>query len=237
MRRAVLSFLALGLTACAGGLGGPPDVPLTTVALRVDAQATPEAAAAALREAGADVALVVGARERGWFTSVASAARLELSGPGYADDLGLAFMALEAVGDTTIELDYEGGSFTLQDALYELAGRQHLDLLAFRVDRAEAARPLINALMRYVATDVMPAAAVVMAVAVPNETVGDSVARMLSPGYFDALRCGGAGGADETRRDLRLFYGPEARIRCGAAETETLPIGSRIQASLVVGTP
>ena len=55
---------------------------------------------------------------------------------------------------------------------------------------AAAARPAVGALLRYMATDVMNSAAVVLAVATPTPAVADSVRRMLSPAYVDALRCG-----------------------------------------------
>lgn len=217
-------------------MGGGPDVPLSTVALRADADATPAQAAAALEEMGTDVALVAAAADAAWFASVAQASRLDLSGPAYQGDLGLAFYGPEALGDTAIELSYEGGTFMLQDALYEMEGDQYLDLMAFSVPSAVAVRPLITSLMEYIATDVMADASVVLAVAVPDQETGESVTRMLGPGYFDALRCG-EGAPGPSAGEILLFYGPEARVRCRDARADRTAAGVRIHASLVAGSP
>lgn len=240
---------ALALGACAVNMGAPKEIPLATVALRADEGAAPAEAAAAIREGGARTALLVSTGDEAWFGAVAEAAGLHLSGPARTDDgLGLAFLGLEPLGDTAIDLRYDGRAFTVQDALYDLDDRRFLDLLAFEVRDAADARPLIAALLSYVATDVDATAAVVMAVAVPSAAVGDSVARMLSPGFEDALRCrsggtspagsngAGAAGADAALRDgVRLFYGPEARIFCRGAEAGDVPAGDRVRASLVMG--
>lgn len=246
---ALLAALTLG--ACAVNMGAPKEIPLATVALRADEGAAPAEAAAAIREGGARTALLVSTGDEAWFGAVAEAAGLHLSGPARTDDgLGLAFLGLEPLGDTAIDLRYDGRTFTVQDALYDLDDRRFLDLLAFEVGDAADARPLIAALLSYVATDVDATAAVVMAVAVPSPAVGDSVARMLSPGFEDALRCraggtspagsngagtAGAGADAELRDGVRLFYGPEARIFCRSAEAGDVPAGDRVRASLVMG--
>ncbi len=236
MRRTVLGFLAFGLTGCALGMGAPDDVALSTVGLRVSSDADATAALAALREVDARVALVAAPADSAWFAWLAEASGLHLSGPARAGDLSLAFLAGEAVGDTAIDLSYEGGgTFTVQDALYELADDHYLDLMAFRVDAAETVRPIITSLLRYVATDVDPTAAVVFAVAVPDAAVGDSVARLLGPGYFDAFRCAGGDRDAEVAGGIRLFYGPERRIRCGGAAGAVVPAGLRVHAELVAG--
>lgn len=234
MRRVVLSLLAAGLGGCATGLGGGPDVPLSTVALRVDPGTSAAQAAGAINGADADIALVAAPADAGWFASVAQSSRLQLSGPAYEGDLGLAFYGPEALGDTAIELRYEGGTFMLQDALYELDGDQYLDLMAFSVEEDDEVEPLIRSLLSYTATDVMPGASVVIAVAVPNAAVGENVARMLRPGYFNSSRCGDTA---TSAGDILLFYGPEARARCRDARAERTAAGVRIHAALVAGSP
>lgn len=236
MRRIVVVFLAFGLTACAVGMSGPDDVPLSTVALRVEPGTSGTVALAALQEVNADVALVAARADSAWLAWLAGAAGLHLSGPARAGDLSLALMAGEALGDTTIVLEYDGGgSFTVQDALYELGENHYLDLMAFRVDADDAIDPLITRLLGYIATDVDPTAALVMAVAVPNATVGDSVADLLGPGYFDAFRCAGGDRPEAVAAGVRLFFGPERRIRCGDASGAVVPAGLRVHAELVAG--
>ena len=236
MRHLLLAMVLLLMGACAPGFGGPDDIALPTVALRTDEGVAPAAAAAAIAEANAEVVLLAAPENSSWFRAVAREANLNLSGPGRAGgNLGLAFLAREAVGDTTIELTYDGGRFNVQDALYELADERYLDLLAFQVPTAAAARPLTSSLLDYIATDVDPTAAVIMAVAVPTPEVGDSVAAMLSPLYEDAIMCETGPATRASRGGIRLFYGPEARIYCNNAVAGDIPSGDRVRASLVAG--
>lgn len=228
---------ALLLAACAVNMGGERDISLATVALRANGATDPETAAAALREGGTRAALVMAPRDSAWFGALAEAAGMTLSGPARtAGGLGLAFLGREPLGDTAIDLRYDGGTFTVQDALYDLADKRFLDLLSFEVDDPAEAQPLVEALLKYVATDVSPTAAVVMAVAVPTAAAGDSVARMLSPGFEEARRCSGDGAdAGGGGGGIRLFYGPEARIYCRTATVDDTPQGEWVRASLVMG--
>jgi hypothetical protein len=236
MNRLSVSLLALCVTACSPTMGEPRHLSLPTVLLHAGQDVSPAAAGALIREARPRIALVLAHADSLWFTAVADAAGLQpMSGPGMLDaDLGVAFLGLEPVGDTTVEITYDGGSFMLHDALYDLGSRRWLDLLTLQVRTPEEARPVFRALAEYVATDVEPDAAVVLAVAVPSAEVGDSVAQMLTPMYRGAPFCGappdvlaGAG--------VRLFFGPEARIYCRAATAALTPGGARIRAELVVG--
>ncbi|NIP82247.1 MAG: hypothetical protein GWM90_24725 [Gemmatimonadetes bacterium] len=235
MRSLSLSIIALSLTACALNVGGEADIPLSAVAARADSGVSAAAVSEAVVAASPDVALLAGPPDEAWFRAVAEATGLHLSGPASTADLGMAFLAREPVGDTTIRLPYDGGTLTLQDALYDLGDRRFLDLLAFEIEDASVARTAIGALLEYVATDVMNSAAVVMAVAVPSPAAGDSVARMLSPGYYDALRCEGGEAATAARGGLRVFYGPEARVYCENATAEDTGLGDWVRASLVLG--
>ena len=233
MRHAALTLLTLAVAGCAAGMGGPEDVELSTVALRVDPGTSAAAAAAALHDVDAEIALVAAEADSAWFASVAEAADLHLSGPAGAG-LSLALMAMEPVGDTVIDLTYEAGSIAMVDALYELGDDHLLDLMAFEVEPGDAVQPLVTRLLRYIATDVPPAAGVIVAIAVPDAATGDQIARLLSPGLFDAARCEGNGAAEGTG-SIRLFYGPEARVRCGDASAGRVGSGVRIHAELVAG--
>lgn len=236
MRRAVLTSITLGLlvAACAVNMGAPDEQELSTVALRADAGATPAAVAATLEEVRATIALVAAPEDPAWFSGVAEAADLHLSGPT-GGDLSLALMAMEPVGDTVIDLTYDGGTIRVVDALYDLDKRHFLDLMAFQVRAGDPIQPMVTRLLRYIATDVDPSAGVVLAIAVPDVATGDSIARLLSPGYFDTLRCAGAGRPEAVIGEIRLFYGPEARVWCRDAAAESVVPGVRIHAELVAG--
>lgn len=239
MRRSVVTFLALGglaaagATACAVNMGGPSDVPVSAVAYRAAPGTTPAAAAAALENP--TVALVAAPGDSAWFAALAEAVGLHLSGPAEAGDLRLALLAMEPLGDTVIDLRYDEGTIAMVDALYDLDEDHYLDMMAIRVEAGDAIQPLVTRLLRYIATDVPPSAAVLLAVAVPSPAVGDSIARLLSPGYFDALRCGGGQAPESVRGGIRLFYGPEARMWCGDATPAATPAGTRIRAALTAG--
>lgn len=238
MRRLTLTLtaaLGAAATACAVSLGGARDIELATLAIEVAPGADPAAAAAAVDEASPDMALVAAGADSAWFAELARITGLPLSGPGADGDLGLAFLGDEPVGDTTLTLAYDGGALRVHDALYEMRGDRFLDLMAYRLDGPAAVRPAIRALLEYMATDVMNSAAVVMAVVVPTAAVGDSVRRMLSPAYFDALRCEPGLAAPGDRAGIRLFYGPEARVYCRSAEAGDGPAGSMVRAELVLG--
>ena len=237
MKRLSLSLLALTLfiAGCAVGLRGPSDIPITAVAIRATSDAGADAVGAALVEAEADVALITAPADSAWIASVAGIAELTVSGPATTADGAMAFLAGEPVGDTTIVLTHDEGSLTVLDALYEVEDDRFLDLLVFRIDDAATARPAIAALLQYMATDVMNSAAVVMAVEVPSAAAGDSVARFLSPAYFDALRCEPGLSAPSERSGIRLFYGPEARVYCTAASVDGRAIGDWVRTDLVLG--
>ena len=237
MKRLSLSLLALTLvlTACAVGRRGPKDIPLTTAAVGPTADAAAAAVGAALTRAEVDAALINGPVDSTWLATVAEIAGLTVSGPATVGEATMAFLAGEPVGDTTVVLSYQGGALTVLDALYEVEEERYLDLLTFRIGDAASARPAIRALLRYMATDVMNSAAVVMAVSVPSAAVGDSVGRFLSPAYFDALRCEPGLAPPSAREGIRLFYGPESRAYCRASTVEARDIGDWVRADLTLG--
>ncbi len=241
MRRTLVSVLWLTLAAatssCAVRMGRSGPVPYTVLGAFEPDGATPEAVATRITAAGAQVALLAVRADSAWFRAVARRTGLTLSGPGDADSVFLGFLAFEPVGDTTIVLDYEGGQFTLHDALYQVGKERALDLLAMHVGDAALARPMVHRLLRYLATDVDATSAVVIGVAAETEAAADSVATMLAPAFTDARRCmdrsEDRAAARSSGPHLRLFYGPEARLGCDSARPLDGP-GAPVLAHLVV---
>lgn len=235
-RTLVAGWALVLVTGCAVRLGGPGPVEYRVVALSAGSGAAPEDVAGWIRQADANVVLLsAAAADSTWFGEVAQRSSLSLSGPGSAGQVAFAFLASEPVGDTTIVLSSaEGASVVVHDALYKVDKHRYLDLLALRIGSAPEARVAVKALLRYVATDVMPEAAVVLAVEVPDAATGDSVAAFLDPAFRDARACLAGRGAERRSAGMRLFYGPEARLRC---EDARLLGGddSPILARLVVG--
>lgn len=233
---ALLAVAGTLMAGCAVRLGGAKPVGLETVGLYAVDGTSARDVARRLKEAGADVALVVAPTDTAWFRAVADSTGLWLSGPGKAGDLFLGFLAMEPLGDTTHVLDYDGGSVVLQDALYQLPDDRLLDLMAFPVGSGVDARKMVRSLLRYVATDVGATSAVVIAVAAETEAAGDSVAAMLSPAFTDARRCMNEEDRAAARTagpHMRLFYGPEVRISCDAARPLNAP-RAPVLADLVV---
>lgn len=231
---AVVSLLALG--GCSVRLGGPGPVSYRTVAFSTGPGTAPSEVAAYIRRARANVVLLAAQADKAWFEELARESGLTLSGPSSAGDVGLAFLASAPVGDTTVALPLaEGGSVVLHDALYRVDKHRFLDLLALRVESAEVVRPAVQALLRYVATDVMSHAAVVLAIDVPDSATGDAVASLLEPAFLDARTCLGEGDrSQEAGAGMRLFYGPEARLRCESARQVGSGADTPVVAQLVI---
>lgn len=213
------AVLAL-LTGCAVRLGGPSPVEYRTVAVSTAGGVSPAEVARWIREVDANVVLLSATADSAWFGDVARETRMTLSGPGRAGEASLAFLAGVAVGDTTVALALEsGGEIVLHDALYQIDDYRFLDLIALRAEPGESPRDIVRALLGYVATDVMPNAATLLAVDVADAAVGDSIAALLSPAFLDAQAClpgSATAGAGASPR-MRLFYGPQARVHCSEA--------------------
>lgn len=229
----LLGSLLLG--GCAAGMGAPREIEVPTVALRADPGTSATEVASALEGARARAAFVTARADEAWFAQLATATGLHLTGPAAAGELRMAFLAPEPLGDTIHTLSYDGGSITLLDALYEIDDNRFLDLLSLRIEEGDPVRPIMTAFLQYVATDVGNEAATVMAVTVPDEAVGDSVARMLSPAYSDARRCGDLAAPAGAGERTRLFYGPAARMFCVDALARNTAVGDWLQAELVMG--
>ncbi|MFW6079423.1 MAG: hypothetical protein ACODAE_07380 [Gemmatimonadota bacterium] len=246
---AALALAAIGVVtaACAIRLGGPAPVEYRVLALDAGERAVPEEVARRIRDADANVVLLGAEGDTAWFAGAARAADLTLSGPGIREGRGLAFLATEPLGDTTVALpigdDPAGPSILVHDALYEVDDDRFLDLLAVRLRPGQDVDAAIQALLRYIATDVMQQAAVALAVDVPDAGSAARAAHLLEPAFMDARDCipdaGEDGGEDDASSSSRappgmlLFYGPELRMRCERAE-QRREAGNPIVANLVV---
>ncbi|HEX7050349.1 MAG TPA: hypothetical protein VF188_09125 [Longimicrobiales bacterium] len=227
------------MAGCAIRLGGPGPVEYRTVALNADSHVTPEEVAAWIRRTGANLVLLAADADSAWFDEVARRSELALSGPGRAGAVAFAFLAGKPVGDTTVALPLDGGGrVVVHDALYQIDENRFLDLLALRIDHQRQVVDAVRALLDYVATDVASTAAVVLAVDVPDGAVGDSVSALLNPAFLDARACledgDGAARSGPGPTGMRLFYGPEARMRCDEAE-RLAGADSPLVARLIVG--
>jgi hypothetical protein len=220
------------LSGCAAGLGGAPD-PVTYTMAGVEAGgASAEQVAAQLAPANADFALVVAPRDAAWFTQLAQATNLGLSGPAFADSLGLAFLSrLELLGDTSMVLGSGDAAFTMQDALYQVEDERYLDLLLVNLPQGVNVDAAIRALLEYMATDVMANASVVLGVRAATAADAARADSMLRAAFMNAVECGGLSGAERT---YRLFFGPPARTRCTAAQVLDGPADA-ITARISVG--
>lgn len=232
--------LAALVIGCAVRLGGPGPVEYPTLALDAGQGVAAFVVADEIRRVGARLVLLAGAADSAWFAEVAQRTEKELSGPGDAGTTSLAFLAGKPVGDTTLALSMEGGGrFVVHDALYTVDKSRFLDLLATRADSGVDLRSFVRALLQYVATDVMPHAAVVLAVDVADPAAGDSLAALLDPALTDAQACGREEGrtapaAVQRQVEMRLFYGPPAIMTCRSVRVLN---GARapVLAQLVVG--
>lgn len=241
-------FLGLLIVAgCAVRLGGPEAVEYGTLAMDAPAGSSAEAVAERIR--GADVVLLSAEADSAWFADVARHSQRTLSGPGRAGRIGLAFLAMAPLGDTTIALPVEGSSTDLvvHDALYQVDEERYLDLLAFRLEPSDDPDAVVRTLMTYIATDVSQQAAVVLAVDAEEGAPIEDVAERIRPALADARTClpgdseeapagsgaaGPASGAPPSM-DMFLFYGPQLRIRCEGAELRTTN-GNSLLARLVM---
>lgn len=206
--------LVLGAAACAVRLGGPKPEEYRVLALAAAPGVDPEAVAERIQRADADVALLFGRADTTWFADIAARTALQLSGPGRSDGLGMAFLAGEAVGDTTLTLPVgEGPGLPVHDALYQVDENRYLDLMAVHLPQGVDPREAARALLSYVATDVMNGAAVVLAISADRPLDGAELARQLDPAFI-----GGEGCEDPASLDggapVRLLYGPALHIRC-----------------------
>lgn len=209
-KTAVLVVLAGG---CAGGLGGSDPANYTMTG--VDAgSASPAEIAEQVTRANSDFALVVAPAQPAWFGELATATGLTLSGPATGDGPGLALLSrLELLGDTSIVIGADSARFYMQDALYQAADERYLDLMVVNLPAGVDVDAAVRELLRYMATDVMATASVVLGVNAPTTAVAVQVDSMLRAAFMNAVECGSL----DPDRTFRVFFGPPARTRCTAA--------------------
>lgn len=245
--RPIVATGLLVLAACAIRLGGPKPVEYRVLALNAAGEGDAATVAERVRSTGATVVLLAAPRDTAWFAGVAQGVDLSLSGPGVRAGNGLAFLAAEPVGDTTIALPTgraeSSPTVLVHDALYEVDDDRYLDLMAVRIERGQDVSAAVRALLAYVATDVMPNAAVALAVDAPDAGAAGRIARLLDPAFMDTRECmgasddegtDGAGGGTQMQPGLLLFYGPELQMRCERAELRN-ELGRAIVANLILG--
>jgi hypothetical protein len=231
-------LLAL-LAACAVRLGGPSPEPYRVLAVPAAADESPGAVAERIRSEEAELVLVSAERDSAWFSELASAVGLGLSGPGRTGPRGMAFLTgLELLGDTSIILQLESGErIHMHDALYEIGEDRQLDLMMVDFDAVTNLREGVRTLLMYIATDVGNNVPLVMGVSAATTAADDSVAVLLRAAFASASDCaeaGSDGGNDGPAVDgLQLLYGPPARMQCESARA--LPGDSGISARLIVG--
>jgi hypothetical protein len=223
MKRSSIVIAAAGLmvTACASALGGRGDpVPRDAIALRVPATITAEALGARLRQGGYEFAMLSAPRDSAWLATAATAAGLQMTRPGRVGENTYVFFGPKAVGDTTHTVPVpSGGQVRLHDALFQVDKARNLDLIIARFEGVTDLRSGVRALLGYVGSDVSNSAALLLGVDAPTPQFGDSVALLLRALYTDTRECGSTSNPQAgNQTGLRLFYGPQVRVRCERAE-------------------
>jgi hypothetical protein len=242
LSRTTISAAALAVlagAACAVRLGGPGPQEYRTLAIEAPPSSSAADIARTVKESQANVVLLAADQDTAWFTAVSTETGLALSGPSTTERTGKAFLTnLKVLGDTSIVLGVADGSrMHMHDALYEISEERHLDLMLVGLSDRSDLREAVRTLLSYIATDVGPNAAVMIAIDAPTPAAGDSVATLLRAAYTNALECvqQGTDGPSRTRQTgtVRLFYGPSARVRCSQARTLEAS-GDPILAQLIV---
>ena len=154
------------LAACSSvRLGGPSPSDLDAIAMVIPADATAEQVAQILTQRGVDYAILSGARDSAFYADVATRAGLKNTRPGGTGSTRFSFLGPQALGDTTLALKVTGGGEVLiHDALYRIDKNRRLDLMSVRIEPNVNLRESVRAVLAYVATDVLPNAAVLLAI-------------------------------------------------------------------------
>lgn len=219
VRNAILLPLALvSLAACAIRLGGPRPVDYDAVALEAAADQQPADVAQRIRDAEAELVLLSADRDSAWFSAVAAASGLMLSGPGTTPGSGLAFLSnLEILGDTSLVLEVGGGGAVhMHDALYSIDGKRYIDMMAVHVE-SENLRAAVQTLLGYIATDVPADAAVLLAIEAATPAASDSAALLMRATLNSVRECLPDEAQASAPPRFRLLYGPSARVSCRSA--------------------
>jgi len=236
MRRAIISAAIMAtFTACGMYYKDPDPVEYQAVAIHAGPAASAEQTASQIREARADVALLVAAHDSAWINDVARRAELVSTRPGRLGEQTFAFLGARPVGDTTLTLSVpSGGELRVHDALYNIDKTRRLDLLTVSIDQGTNVRDAVTRLLGYVATDVYPNAAIILAVHTATPEQADTMAVATRAAMGDAWECTQAArqGGSPSPANLRMFYFPAARIQCESARVLDSPPG--IAAQLIV---
>ena len=219
--RLVAAVLVVALAACATAISGAHPEDKTALAMRITDNMTPEQVAALLKQHMVEVAILSSTHDSAWYAQVASAALMKMSRAGHAGNETFAFLGPQALGDTTLSLKVTGGGdVRLHDALYRINKTRRLDVMAVRIGPDADLRASVQALLKYVATDVLANASVIFAIEPPTPQLGDSVSVLMRAAFSDAWECTKEGhdGAPNKNLPIRLFYGPARRMRCQTAE-------------------
>ena len=206
------------VAGCTVRLGGPEPVEYDTIAIQASGNATAASVAERIRASQSDIALIITRQDSNWINQIAAASQLTTSRPGRLGDVTLAFLGTKPEGDTTLTVKAGNGFIKLHDALYKIDKTRNLDLIAASIDAGVTVRDAVQALLLYVADDVYPDAAVIMAIEAPNAAIADSVSTLSRAALGDVAECVRNDGDAASPSSLRMFYFPAARITCQQAQ-------------------
>jgi hypothetical protein len=202
----------------AAGLGGRNPEERDALALRVPEGMTAEALGTRIKQGGYEYAMLSTSRDSAFLAAAAVQAGLEMTRPGRLGTSTYAFFGPKPLGDTTHTVAVQaGGQVRLHDALYRIDKTRNLDLLVARFENVTDLRSGVRALLGYVGSDVSNNAGLLLGIESPTPQFGDSVATLLRAVYRDTRECASAG-ASANSPTIRLFFGPESRVRCERAE-------------------
>jgi hypothetical protein len=214
----IVAGIGLLAAACATGLGGRDPLQRDALALRVPENMTAEALGTRIKQGGYEFAIISSAQDSAFLATAATTAGLQMTRPGRMGAVNYTFFGPKPLGDTTHVVAVPGGGqVRLHDALYQVDKYRHLDLLFARFEGVTDISRGVRALLGYVGSDVSNNAGLLLSVESPTAQFGDSVAMLLRAAYRDTRECMNTGAAPNAP-SIRVFYGPEARVRCERAE-------------------
>jgi hypothetical protein len=214
---ACIALVAI-VTACAGRLGGSKSPVFNALILKGTSATTAAEVASQVRGTTSNLVMIFAPHDSAWYADVAKQTGLVLSRSRKEPQGTIGFLAVKPEGDSTLTLNVGTGRTVLvHDALYKVDKTRYIDLLGVAVDGGVSASETVHALLKYMATDVMGEAAIVLAIDAPTPVQSDSIATLMRAVLLDMRECARATRAQSaplTRTDLLVFYGPEARLNC-----------------------
>ena len=215
---AFVVLVTIVITGCAVRMGGPGPLRRDAVAWRVPANFDADTLGARVQSGGYEFALIATPRDSAYLARAAWRAGLQMTRPGRIGDTNYVFFGPKAIGDTTHAVPVSsGGHVRLHDALFEMEKNRRVDLILARFDGVTDIRAGVRALIEYVAKDVSGNVPLLLAFEPSSPLVGDSVAVLMRALLADTRECN-ATNAPSAQPTIRLFYGPEAHVRCERAE-------------------